>query len=305
VTSRERKPLSVRKLLTAGYRVHLPVRQGNPLRYQETDLVSVQVLSEFDEASLRTAVANSDTVIYNIGIIREHPAQGITYRTLHQELPQMIIDLSIESGVERFILMSANGVEQQLTGYQRTKLAAEKYLQQSHLQWTIIRPSVIFGDPGNHQEFTTDLVRRIIQKPLPAPSFFSVIGKQPDTLKMSPVHAADVARIITCILPLHRYHNRILSLGGDRICHWNAILKEIGTVLKHRKLRLPVPIELLQLLAELLDWLPGFPITRDQLRMLKAGNVCDSRDLFQDLELDPIPFTATNLDYLKSYLVRR
>jgi hypothetical protein len=52
--------------------------------------------------------------------------------------------------------------------------------------------------------------------------------------------------------------------------------------------------------ATLFDWLPFFPVTRDQLTMLAQGNVADPGELRMLIGRDPAGFTAANLGYLKS-----
>ena len=55
--------------------------------------------------------------------------------------------------------MSANGVKIDGTGYQKTKHLSEQYLKYTKLNWTIFRPSLVFGDPrgNNRPEFCTQL----------------------------------------------------------------------------------------------------------------------------------------------------
>ncbi|GIT71192.1 MAG: hypothetical protein Ct9H300mP28_10060 [Pseudomonadota bacterium] len=72
-------------------------------------------------------------VIYNIGIIREFPANGITYESLHYLGAKRCIDAAVNFKIKRFILMSANGVKTDGTGYQKTKMLAEEYLKSVNL----------------------------------------------------------------------------------------------------------------------------------------------------------------------------
>ncbi|GIT40804.1 MAG: hypothetical protein Ct9H300mP9_6540 [Candidatus Neomarinimicrobiota bacterium] len=83
------------------------------------------------------------------------------------------MDQCKELGIDRFILMSANGVRPDGTGYQKTKWLAEQYLMNTDLKWTIFRPSLIFGDPrgSNRPEFCTQLKKDLIRLPIPAPLF--------------------------------------------------------------------------------------------------------------------------------------
>ena len=49
--------------------------------------------------------------------------------------------------------MSANGVKEIGTKYQSTKWHSEQVLKKTLMEWTIFRPSLIFGDPKGKKEF--------------------------------------------------------------------------------------------------------------------------------------------------------
>ncbi len=56
----------------------------------------------------------------------------------------------------------------------------------------------------------------------------------------------------------------------------------------------------MQVAAFLLDWVPAFPVTRDQLTMLAEGNTVEQDILSRLTGRTPTAFTAANLGYLKS-----
>lgn len=122
-----------------------------------------------DERAISEVLDGADAAIYNIGLLREFPARGVRLRELHFEAARRVMGSAVRSGVKRFVLMSANGVNAQGTTYQRTKYMAEEYLKTTGLDWMIFRPSVIFGDPRGRTEFATRLYREILCSPLPAP----------------------------------------------------------------------------------------------------------------------------------------
>ncbi|GIT57575.1 MAG: hypothetical protein Ct9H300mP18_10040 [Candidatus Neomarinimicrobiota bacterium] len=72
-------------------------------------------------------------------------------------------------------MMSANGVKVDGTGYQKTKYLAEEYLKFSNVDWTIFRPSLIFGDPrgGDRPEFCSQLKKDMLSLPFSPRSQFS------------------------------------------------------------------------------------------------------------------------------------
>jgi NADH dehydrogenase len=112
----------------------------------------------------------------------------------------------------------------------------------------------------------------MIRVPLPAVGFHNglVPGKNP--VVMSPVHARDVADAFVGSLADRTTFGKVIEIGGPEILSWPEMLRRIAAAVGKRKLVLPMPIGLMKFGATLLDWLPFFPVTRDQLAMLAEGN---------------------------------
>ena len=79
--------------------------------------------------SVRAALSGADAVIYNIGVLREFPSSGVTYEALHFEGARRAMDAAEEAGARRFLLMSANGVKADGTGYQAPSTCASAVLR--------------------------------------------------------------------------------------------------------------------------------------------------------------------------------
>jgi len=253
-----------------------------------------------DEDAIRRTLTGADAVVYNIGILREHPKRDITFEALHYEGARRTIDLAVDAGVGRFLLMSANGVRDNGTPYQQTKFKAEEYLRASPLQWTIFRPSVIFGDARGRMEFATQLYRDIVSNPLPLPLFYDGLWPaRAGQSKMSPVHVRDVARIFAHSLDREDSIGRIYPIGGPRQISWHDILQVIAQATGKRRFGVPTPAWVMKTIADLLAGLDILPVTRDQLTMLLEGNTCDSSAIFEEFGIDPVPFEAATLSYLR------
>ena len=241
-----------------------------------------------------------DFVIYNIGIIREFPKQEISYKRLHEDLAFNVIDSSERVGIKKIILMSANGVERKSTGYEVTKLNAEKKLINSKLKWTIFRPSLIFGEPNGAIEFCTQLKQDMISLPLPLPNFFTGLDFiNAGSFKMSPIHVQNVSEFFVKSISMTESDYKIYSIGGSRDIKWKDMIKMLSKSCKKKKFVFPVPILLIKLLAIMFDRWPWFPTTNDQIKMLVAGNTCDSKKHFDDFNIEEITFNMENLSYLK------
>jgi NADH dehydrogenase len=289
----------VERLLVDGHRPKLLVRPGHgerPPWLAVCETVSGEVE---DSGAVAECVAGADAVIYLIGILREDLARGVTFEALQLRGAEHTIDAARVAGVRRFLLMSANGVRPDGTPYQRTKYLAEEALKVSGLDWTIFRPSVIFGDPRGHMEFCSQLKRDIIDSPLPAPLFFpGLIPLNAGSFELAPVAVEDVAAAFCLALTHPETIGQSYDLCGPRAHSWREILKTIAAACGRRKLMLPAPALAVQATATLLDRFPWFPITRDQIVMLLEGNRCDRDNGLDRLGLVPTAFDAEALAYL-------
>lgn len=289
----------VRHLVAAGHTPRLLVRAGSDSKIalrSECELVYGQVA---DSSALNECLTGADAVIYLIGILREFPARGITFEALQYQGVVDTIAAAQATGVNRFVLMSANGIHADGTAYQRTKYQAEQALKASGLRWTIFRPSVIFGDPQGRMEFCSQLKQDIIDSPLPAPLFYrGLLPFNAGSFELAPVSVEDVAAAFTLALTETRTESQTYSLCGAQRYSWKAILQTIAAASGKSKWMVPAPAFAIQTMAGLLDRYAWFPISRDQLQMLLEGNVCNENDGFARLGLTPTPFNAAQLRYL-------
>jgi uncharacterized protein YbjT (DUF2867 family) len=183
-------------LVERGHTPRLLVRAGSEGKVRHRAQCEIVTGDIGDAKSVAEALAGADAAIYNIGLLREFPARGITWEAMHYEGAARAIDAATDAGgVKRFVLMSANGAKPEGTGYQVTKYRAEQYLSRSGLDWTVFRPSVVFGDPRGREEFCSMLRDQMLAPPVPAPLFHEGIWPAgAGRFCMSPVAIQDVAQ---------------------------------------------------------------------------------------------------------------
>lgn len=286
-------------LIAAGHVPRLLMRkpasgQGLPLERCEVVLGEVE-----DFAAVTACLTGADAVIYLIGILREFPDRGISFEGLQSRGVERTLAACQVAGVNRFLLMSANGVKPGGTAYQSTKYQAEEAVKASGLRWTIFRPSVIFGRPQGHMEFCTQLRRDIIDSPLPAPLFYSgLVPMGAGSFELAPVAVEDVAQAFVRALAKPEAEGRCFELCGPEPISWREILGTIAAAVGRSKMMLPAPALGVKMAALLLDSFPWFPITRDQITMLLEGNVCQDASAYELLGIEPKPFCVTSLGYL-------
>jgi NADH dehydrogenase len=286
-------------LLSAGHEPVLLVRPGSESRVRRAERCRLVPGDIGDPAAIAATLKNCDAVIWLIGILRERPREGVTFRALQFDAARRVIDAAAAQRVPRFLLMSANGVEAEATPYQRSKIAAERHLAGSGLAGTVFRPSVVFGDPRGRMEFCTRLRDQMIRPPLPAPAFFTGLSPTRGSFSMSPVFVEDVAAAFVRSLEHAGSIGATWELGGPDTLVWPEIIRRIANACGRRKLIVPVPLWPLRLAASVLDRFDFFPVTRDQLTMLAQGNVVSSHAGFETLEITPAPFSGERLAYLQ------
>lgn len=286
----------VEKLFDSGFDVNLISRKESHLH---SDKRAKEEIVDLYSKDLLQALKGSDCVIFNIGIIREFHRKGISFKNIHQDLAIHAINMAEKANVKKFILMSANDVNLMRTPYERTKRKAEEYLIQSNLDWTIFRPSIIFGNPKGKMEFCTQVKRDMVMMPFPLPIFFSGLNLfKAGSFKMSPIHVDNVAEFFVKSINSKNSNYQIYNLGGTKSYTWLEMLRAITFASGNKKFSIPVPFSLLKILSFFLDQFNWFPVTRDQLVMLQDGNTCESSKYFSEFNIDEIPFNRNSLSYL-------
>ena len=288
----------VDELLLVGHEPHVLVRPQNASKLLQADKCTVHSGYIEKETVIKEMLENADAVIYNIGLIRQFPKKGITFEKLHYEGVKRTVKLAETAGVKRYILMSANGVKMQGTPYQTTKYLAEQLLKNSTLDWTIFRPSLIFGDPRGTIEFCTQLKKDMLGLPIPAPIFFNgLIPKNAGSFAFNPVHVTDIAKCFVRALEKESAIGKTYEVGGKKYLIWKELIKTIASAYGKNKWTVPAPVFPIKMAARLLGRFAWFPIAADQLTMLMEGNTCSSK-VFEEFDLNPIQFDTDNLQYL-------
>lgn len=285
-------------LAGAGHELRVLTRLGSEQKLEAHPACTPIPGDVSDDGAVRACLEGTDAAIYLIGILRELPQQGITFDALQRRGAERTIEAAEALGVKRFLLMSANGIDAAETPYQTTKLAAEERLKASALQWTIFRPSVVFGPPRGRMEFCTQLKAELIDSPMPAPLFFEGLSPlHAGRFQLAPVHVEDVASAFAQALERDDAVGQTYELCGPDAPSWKTILETIAAASGRSKLMLPAPAMVLEPVAAVLGRFSWFPVTRDQLRMLLAGNTCGDNGLTR-LGITPRPFDQTALGYL-------
>lgn len=272
----------VRALQSHGVIVRCLVRPGSEAGLKGFEAIERAPGDVLLPKGMEAAMQGCAAVIHLVGIIREQPGRGVTFERLHTVATSNMVMAAQKAGIRRFLHMSALGTRPGAgSSYHRTKWEAEKIVRESELEWTIFRPSVIYGAGDGFVSMLSRMVRRLPVVP--------VLGD--GRYRLQPVPVWQVAEGFARSLERPPSIGQTCELGGPRPYTFNEILDLIGQALgKQRVRKLHQPLWLMRPLVRLLEPLPFFPVTSDQLLMLQEENVCDPAPFNRDFDLKPMEF---------------
>jgi uncharacterized protein YbjT (DUF2867 family) len=251
------------QLLASGHEV---VAISRHMRADSVPPGVIQVAADITGKGWQRWCEGCTAAIHLVGIIREEPRAGVTFDRAHRAATEQVIAGCRSLGIKRLVHMSALGTRvDATTSYHRTKWQAEEAVRASGLDWTIFRPSLIFG-PGDG--FCTSIVPVLRRLPL-----FPVFGQ--GTYRVQPIAVEEVARCFVKALARTETIGEVYELGGPEALTYNDLLRRIAQALGLPRVFVHVPLGLAKLAVSIVQHLPGVPITRDQLTILVEGSTCD------------------------------
>ncbi len=217
-----------------------------------------------DAGSLRNAIDGCAAVIHLVAIIEE--SDGQTFDRVIRQGTQNVLDEARSAGAKRFIQMSALGATDVPSfPYHQAKWRAEEAVRSSGLDWTIFRPSVIYG-PGDG--FISTLAGVVKSFPITP-----VVGD--GRAKFQPLAGQDVAAAFRAAVDDPATIGKTYELGGPDILTYEELIDQIARELNVSRPRAHLPVGLMKLVVTATQPLPKKlrpPVTREQLNMLAIDN---------------------------------
>lgn len=259
-------------LLAAGHRVVALCRTPETgkvvvegVRPEDRDRVEVRIGDVTRPDTLAPAMAGVDAVVHLAAIPRDFNG-GADLRLINTEGTRAVVAGMWKAGVRRLVHMSAMGVEDDPDlHYASSKAKAEVLVRDSGLDWTILKPSLQFGEGDGFFNIIASLVRF-------SPGIVPVPGD--GSARFQPIHTGDVAAVAVRVLADPATAGEVFELGGPRYWTYREITREVLTALGKRRLIFPMPVVLIRLVAGTAELIHlAFPVATDQLRQLRLDNV--------------------------------
>lgn len=285
------------QLCTDGHEVVLLARHPDSAKSLQTNQkhpnISVVAGDILKPETLVAASNGCDAVVHLVGIIAE--SGRVTFEQVHHVGTRNMVEAAKNSGVQRFVHMSALGTRPNaIARYHQSKWEAEECVRNSGLDWTIFRPSIIYG-PGDG--FVNLFVR--MSKWLP---MMPVIGDGRN--QFQPIPVKDVAKCFSASFGLQESIGECFDLCGPERLSFVEVLRAILKVTGRNRSLVHIPLPLARVQASALEFVYGKllrsppPLSHDQLIMLQEDNVGNPEWANTLFNLHPEPFAAGIASYL-------
>lgn len=271
-----------RRLVKADFSITLPTRRRERAKHLTMlPTASVVEADVHDEAVLADLMRGQDVVISLVGILKGN------FERAHVELPGRIARAATAAGVARLIHISALAAAADApSNYLRSKAAGEAALKAAYPAATIFQPSVIFGQGDSFLTLFAGLLAVAPIVPLACPD-----------ARFQPVWVEDVATAVVASLAHPESKGQTYPLCGPREYTLRQLVAYTGKLCGHPRPILGLPLALSYLQAFLMEFVPGGPMTRDNVRSMQVPNVCPAGCTLP-FGLDATPLEAVVPGYL-------
>ncbi len=256
-------------LLAEGHEVRCLVREESPNASRlDPSLVELSRGDAKSTGDLRRALVGMDSLLHVAGI----------------EYAPAVVEAARGAGVSRLVVVGSTSVHSAYEFRSGPKKSMEGVVRDSGLDWTIVRPTMIYGserDKNVHR-----LLRFLDRSPI-----FPIFG--PGTNLWQPVYHEDCARGAYEALVRPTAVGRSYDLPGAAPLPYATLVETAARALgkKPHLVRLPLePIRRALLLAETLRL--TLPIKSEQVLRLREDKAYPYDEAQEDLDYTPRPFES-------------
>ena len=258
-----------------GHSVRIPSR--HPQRLRDLAIPPGVELVEADihnPAALEQLLNSCDVVINLVGILNEKGDKGRGFHAAHVELTEKIIAACERSGIQRLLHMSALNAGKGESHYLKSKGEAESRLQAAvgRLDITIFRPSIIYGPGDSFFNRFAELLRL-------SPLLFPLAC--PDA-RFAPIYVGDVVHCFAAAIDNPATYDQAYALCGPKSYTFRELVTYTADLINTPRILMELSDWASRLQANVMEFAPGKPFSRDNYRSLQTDSVCSGEfpDIF-------------------------
>lgn len=251
--------------------------------------VTVARIGIDDEEALTRAFSGCDAVAHCAGINRE--TGDSTYAAVHVQGTANVVRAAERAGVRRLALVSFLRARPNCgSAYHESKWAAEEIVRNSRLEWTVLKPGMMFGQ-GDHM---LDHLSRALR------TFPLYVGVGPRAVR--PLAIGDAVSVLQAAVVDGRLSRATVPLMGPTVVDFDDAARLVARAAGIRRLFVRAPLPFHYLLARMAERLMVVPLVSSaQVRMLEEELV-EPTDAPDRLPRDLVPRTEFDLVSIRAGL---
>lgn len=242
---------------------------------------SLHCATTADTPSLKRAMLGVEQVIHLAGIFRE--SWGETFEAAHVEGTRRLLDTAREAKVRHLVYVSVLGAApDRIYPFVRSKWLGEGEVRASGVPFTILRPSLLFGE-GDH--FLMPLTRFLRSSP-----YAFIPGYEP--LRCQPLWVGDLVSCLVQTVECGVGKGEATNLAGPEQVTYEGVVdlvqKRLG--MSRPKVRLPLPLaaSLTLLVGRLMG---SSPLTTGALDIWRLGAITAKDAVQKAYGFTPMPLS--------------
>lgn len=216
---------------------------------------------------LGAALAGAEGVVHLVAIPRE--SRGQTFDEINVRGTQRVVEAAERAGAHRFVHLSVLGVaDDPNLRYLHSKWRGEEAVRASGVEWTILRPSIMFGSGDGFFSLIRTTLRWW------SPGIVAIPGT--GDVRFQPLSADDLAIAVEASLTDASHVRATHELGGPAYLSYAEIVDAVMAATGMRRWKVGLPVPLLRGLTAVTDRiLPIFPVSGDQVASMSRPNFTD------------------------------
>ena len=194
-----------------------------------------------------------------------------------------IVAAAEDAGITRAVFVSTTAIFTNLNAGSRvTRQSAEDVITASALEWTVIRPTMIYGTPADRNMVRLlRLLRRTRWVPVPGGGH----------RLQQPVHVEDLARAVVAALDTSTAIGKAYDVAGPEPLTFRRVIEQAAEAVGCRARLVPVPLAPMAASVRLYERVVDRPrIKGEQLERLAEDKAFDISSARQDLAFEPRSF---------------
>ncbi len=240
--------------------------------------IKLEKINLSSKDQIKNFIQDCEICINLIGILYEK--SGNNFQKIHTDFVRDLVSVIKDSEkIGHFINFSSLGVKPNtISKYLESKFQAEEIIKKELTNYTIIKPSVVFG--GGKNDFTNMFAKLA--------NLFPIIPLAGATVKFAPVYVGDIALGVDKIIE-DEIKNDTIEFVGNEIFTLEELIKIISNEIRTKNIILPIPSWLGRIQGRVLGLAPKPMLTLDQIKTLESGDniASGSNKTLKDLGIEP------------------